>query len=607
MKYYRICCLLFFTCVFQNVSGQSGADSLDNVAMRYLQEGKHKEAAMTWGTRNETYGGTGTSFYNAAFSWALINEGDKAIVNLDSAFLYGFTNLNHVMTDPDLNSIRNRDEYKQLIDRERQFYADSVITMTDVVKALATRKVVVFRNKRVVSQNRNWADPEFPIDEVLDQLDSDTQIKLTEDSLFDFRDRTLSFYECKGQVRLDRLKLKSLTIENFNNLRSDVVGQSRLSIIKLNHLDLASFSFYLVGQTFVEFEDVTAKEIVNNHLQSIGTFSIISSDLTHYRPYNEAGTEPIHFWGTLANPIGYVFMDLNVFREFKGGTSVIPLIIYANAFTFRRNKVEGELTFFSSNFKSNVDISDNVFERAVDISGATFPSSNLYIPFDQFKEGFGVLDKGWFRPWEVMKSKLLITGTYEEVKYRNLYDNLIHSYKRVFNNYRERGDLLSANASYVRLKEIMLERDYLTFQENKTFQNFINYQIGVLLKVYTDSGTSPSKAIVISFFIIIAFSFLYVFYPSEWDRKSKPKMIADFRLFREKNEHGYFKPLIMLTSGFALSWFNAFVLSLNAFVTLGFGAIPTTGLARYLCIIEGFLGWFLLSIFTVSLINQVLA
>ena len=51
---------------------------------------------------------------------------------------------------------------------------------------------------------------------------------------------------------------------------------------------------------------------------------------------------------------------------------------------------------------------------------------------------------------------------------------------------------------------------------------------------------------------------------------------------------------------------NAVTLSLNAFSTLGFGEIPTKGLARYVTIIQGFIGWFLLSIFLVSLIGQIL-
>ena len=51
---------------------------------------------------------------------------------------------------------------------------------------------------------------------------------------------------------------------------------------------------------------------------------------------------------------------------------------------------------------------------------------------------------------------------------------------------------------------------------------------------------------------------------------------------------------------------EALTLSLNAFSTLGFGDIPVKGTVRYLTIIEGFIGWFLLSIFSVSLISQIL-
>lgn len=51
---------------------------------------------------------------------------------------------------------------------------------------------------------------------------------------------------------------------------------------------------------------------------------------------------------------------------------------------------------------------------------------------------------------------------------------------------------------------------------------------------------------------------------------------------------------------------NATTLSINAFSTLGFGTIPVKGASRYITIIEGFLGWFLLSIFSVSLISQML-
>jgi len=51
---------------------------------------------------------------------------------------------------------------------------------------------------------------------------------------------------------------------------------------------------------------------------------------------------------------------------------------------------------------------------------------------------------------------------------------------------------------------------------------------------------------------------------------------------------------------------NSTTLSINVFSTLGFGAIPVKGISRYITILEGFLGWFLLSIFSVSLISQML-
>ena len=52
---------------------------------------------------------------------------------------------------------------------------------------------------------------------------------------------------------------------------------------------------------------------------------------------------------------------------------------------------------------------------------------------------------------------------------------------------------------------------------------------------------------------------------------------------------------------------NSLVLSINAFSTLGFGQIPVRGFTKYVAIIEGFIGWFLLSVFIVSLLNQMMS
>jgi hypothetical protein len=67
---------------------------------------------------------------------------------------------------------------------------------------------------------------------------------------------------------------------------------------------------------------------------------------------------------------------------------------------------------------------------------------------------------------------------------------------------------------------------------------------------------------------------------------------------------GYFLGLLVVTLVTRL--LNALALSLNAFVTLGYGEIQARGISRYLAVVEGAIGWFLLSIFSVSLISQIL-
>ena len=64
--------------------------------------------------------------------------------------------------------------------------------------------------------------------------------------------------------------------------------------------------------------------------------------------------------------------------------------------------------------------------------------------------------------------------------------------------------------------------------------------------------------------------------------------------------------LIAILYDIFIKMLNALMLSINTFTTLGFGEIPIKGLPRYLAIIQGFIGWFMLTIFSVSLISQLL-
>lgn len=88
-------------------------------------------------------------------------------------------------------------------------------------------------------------------------------------------------------------------------------------------------------------------------------------------------------------------------------------------------------------------------------------------------------------------------------------------------------------------------------------------------------------------------------FPDEWEAMNRTKRIIATIMYGV---------IFILT----VLWFllihilDSVALSLNVFSTLGFGQIPIKGIPRYLTILEGFIGWFLLSIFSVSLISQVI-
>lgn len=194
----------------------------------------------------------------------------------------------------------------------------------------------------------------------------------------------------------------------------------------------------------------------------------------------------------------------------------------------------------------------------------------------------------------------------KEINDKMAMQKLISSYYRLYTVFKNNGQVKNANHVYVEMKDLELNQYQYYFKTEGGMDHFFQWQLNRLLRFYTHYGTNPSRAIVVSIFVILGFAIFYFFFPSEWDTKSKAMLISDFKLFVQKNKYGYIKPFYKLMLGLFLSMMNAIALSLNSFVTLGFGTIPTAGPAKYVCIAQGFLGWFLLSIFTASLINQVM-
>lgn len=278
-----------------------------------------------------------------------------------------------------------------------------------------------------------------------------------------------------------------------------------------------------------------------------------------------------------------------------------------------KSSKEGFLLFYLGS--RNVELSDNEFDANIDLG---FKEANLFVLSNTFKKkltiNFKALEKSSYVNLNSLKdlqfgiltrdTKYYDASTADQIRDDVSYKRYLRMNKTLYDHFREVGDMQSANNTYVRIREIENVKLEILYDSIPTFQNSFSLNLNRLLKFYTNYGTDPARAMAISFYIIFAFGIFYLFFPSDWDITSKSKLISNFKDFIEKNEKGYFKPFLTLMTGFLVSVINATTLSLNAFTTLGFGNIPTHGLARYICVVQGFIGWFLLSIFTVALINQ---
>lgn len=554
------------------------ADSAYN-ADNYHLSGEYFEKAFSKST------GTGRDFYNASCSWSLAKDKDKSIQYLDSAFLYGFNRLGHIERDSDLDFIRKDSKYRNLIDREVQFYSDTLVNADDIIKALISNRKVI-----------RFTDVEFTTAELPTSLEdwrialNKYSVDISMDSLVDFSSKTLEIFNPKltsGHFQLHHIKLNRLHI-TVGTSKMNLIPTFQLTRLVVNHLNIGGNREFNaqseIPRSIIYLDSITTLKSIDIEEDPI-RFHILDSKFEGESDLVIGKGEPSDFV-IIRNS------EFNNSSSFEANTynfNTDDIILTGNKFNCYVNFV---------NCKANrVNIRDNIFLFPTDFSTSRFPEFNLFIPYSQFLSELGIY---------IEESPEFYTGEYSQIGNTNAYYQLVKNYQLLYNNYRQRGELESANRAYVKIKDLTLLRNKYLYEESGEFSNLIKYRLGQILKFYTDHGTSPSKAVEISSYIILAFSIFYFFFPSEWDTASKARLISNFKDFRQKNSKGYIKPFFIMLGGFSLSLLNAFTLSLNSFVTLGFGTIPTKGLARYVCILQGFIGWFLLSIFTVALINQVL-
>ncbi|MCK0178871.1 potassium channel family protein [Flavobacteriaceae bacterium S0862] len=295
------------------------------------------------------------------------------------------------------------------------------------------------------------------------------------------------------------------------------------------------------------------------------------------------------------------------------------------------------------------------------------------------------LNKGHFRS----KEKVDYYVKKLRIEKQDAYNQEVKIRGKLYRLYKDQYQTQDANSAYMELKDLETQHLKFQFDQKPSFNKYFKWKVNQFLKVFSNYGTEPAKAVTFSFYVVLFFAFIYLFFPNSWDKHGKNRIVDRYNFFfkymkrksgihevyledqqdeimsydqfknnilsskqkvpkfftatalplykwaissikisaaflskidimkgtwSELPAHKRFWKSVLLIGAFTVAvcydvlikMLNALMLSINTFTTLGFGEIPIKGLPRYLAIIQGFIGWFMLTIFSVSLISQLL-
>ncbi|OFY66546.1 MAG: hypothetical protein A3H98_00200 [Bacteroidetes bacterium RIFCSPLOWO2_02_FULL_36_8] len=290
-------------------------------------------------------------------------------------------------------------------------------------------------------------------------------------------------------------------------------------------------------------------------------------------------------------------------------------------------------TLLNSNFTVPLDLTDATIINKFEVMNNTFgegiftgdlqtPEFNTRITWDQIanqkiKIAYDFIDDGTGN----FLYEIYQPYSREGISNKDNYDRLIHTYAKLYGFYKEQGDVLSSRACLVEWKDLETYFFGHLYEEKKEMYDFFKWKMNDFLRIFCDYGTNPVKSMIWSFYVVFGFGLLYFLIPYDYAalmdksrklkniKKQETEELPEMPVTINENtpkKSSLFKRIFGFIYKTLLRIFDSFILSLNLFTSLGFGSIEVRGLLLYIAVIEGFIGWFLLSIFSVSLISQVL-
>jgi len=570
-----------------------------------------------------------TLYYDIACAYSLDHEADRALMYLQKSFETSLAlqnrnpvSITHIMADTDLDFIRNSPRFSNLLD---PYYPKAIL---DYVRSKEVSYSMVLDYLAFLDKHETAEDPSIE-NKTIYWEKSDTSYVFNENRLafpnFDqLKELKLSFINCRfklnfiwdsrpahqeQKITLSRLEFRSCQFEG------------RFFAAVINCVEPPNFSKCQFRKSFALGVSVDPPTVFFN-----AKCQLDSCTFNDFRLYFISKNRPIslHFSGNTFQRktdclLSFDKAEVALFENnnFDAGGNFYFEIRDVETLKFKKNKFHN-LIISDTKINQEFDLQESAVTGKILLRRTAFTDdpvndidwediSDLRLGLCLAGGGNGNVNgnTGTYSPY--LDPLVFNSGkTNQDISNKQSFRELMGLYSMFLNLYKNKSDLESYNACFITLKELQSKRLNYLYESHPTFETYFSWKLSQLLKFYVRYGTSPARAIVISLYIVFWFGVFFFFFPSDWDVTSKKRLIQNFKDFVEKNEKGYVVPFFVLLGGFGLSLINALTLSLNAFITLGFGNIPTHGLARYVCVIEGFMGWFLLSIFTVALINQVL-
>tara|TARA_B100000963_G_scaffold59490_1_gene47523 strand:+ start:10814 stop:12958 length:2145 start_codon:yes stop_codon:yes gene_type:complete len=435
----------------------------------------------------------------------------------------------------------------------------------------------------------------------------------------------------------------------------------------------------------LKIDNDTAIKYFSNYNKLIKTFQV--SDINNVSNFNVS-----NFSDRILDEFQAEFLD-SLFKQKKDSIE----IIFQSPF-FSINDCEIDQLSLIEDSLEHIELANNFISKKLSILNSNFKdyiklSNNTFPDFYSIKIDSSVFNLGF-----LFSKNRYIQGTedFNEIKDIINKDNYIKNKQNLVSSYRKLIKILDSNGSFLKNKLSYKFKDVETsikeyeYLQNKNLNNWFSWKGNLFLKIYSDYGNNPFKALTFCFWTILLFGGVFFFFRSDWDNINPNSLRNDIKQIikyyssettidqiysenhiNEIDEFENFKKILneaklevpnsirivskpvyqfsltrhkiikYLYSKFEFmagkKWknlenktkikigfisyiliflylvyilfvrmLNSLILSINSFSTLGFGQIPVRGFVKYLAIIEGFIGWFLLSVFIVSLLNQIM-